>query len=278
MDTIDALFTANGTGTSVGLNVGSGKTLSVAGTASISGTLVVPTSTSPAQTTDGSVVWDSDDNLLTVGTGAARKVMVDTDSTQTLTNKTLTSPAVSGGTIDNASVGGTTPAAGAFTSLSATTFTGAWASIPAGTKMLFQQTNAPVGWTKDTTHNNKALRIVSGAASSGGTVAFTTAFASQSVSGTVGNTTLTTDQIPLHGHSFRVNTSGQTSFTLASTGSILLTTGSATNRSAFTGTPSDSAGEQIGGTGGGNSHTHTFTGTAIDLAVQYVDLIIATKD
>jgi hypothetical protein len=41
LDTIDALFTANGTGTSVGLNIGSGKTLAVAGTASVSGTLTV---------------------------------------------------------------------------------------------------------------------------------------------------------------------------------------------------------------------------------------------
>jgi len=154
LDTLDGLFNAAGNGTSVGLNVGSGKTLSVAGTASITGTLVVPTSASPAQTTDGSVVWDSDDNLLTVGTGSARKTMVDTDSTQTmtnktlttpvissisntgtltlptstdtlvgrattdtLTNKTLTSPAISGGTIDNAVIGGTTAAAGTFTTV-----------------------------------------------------------------------------------------------------------------------------------------------------------------
>ena len=39
LDLVDALFTANGTGTSVGLNVGSGKTLTVGGTAVISGTL-----------------------------------------------------------------------------------------------------------------------------------------------------------------------------------------------------------------------------------------------
>ena len=31
-------------------------------------------------------------------------------------------------------------------------------------------------------------------------------------------------------------------------------------------------------TGGGNAHNHGFTGNAINLAVQYVDLIIATKD
>lgn len=99
-DLVDAVFAAAGTGTSVGLNVGSGKTLAVAGTASITGTLVVPTATSPAQTTDGSVVWDSDDNLLTVGTGAGRKVMTDTDSTQTLTSKTLTNPVINGFTGD----------------------------------------------------------------------------------------------------------------------------------------------------------------------------------
>lgn len=94
LDTLDALFNAAGNGTSVGLNVGSGKTLSVAGTANISGALVVPTSTAPAQTADGSVVWNSTNDLLTVGTGTARKTMVDTDSTQTLTNKTLTSPSI----------------------------------------------------------------------------------------------------------------------------------------------------------------------------------------
>jgi hypothetical protein len=100
LDSLDAVFAAAGNGTSVGLNVGATKTLSVAGTlsvsgsATLSGTLVVPSSASPAQTADASVVWDSDDNLLTVGTGAGRKTMVDTDSTQTLTNKTLTSPTI----------------------------------------------------------------------------------------------------------------------------------------------------------------------------------------
>lgn len=149
MSSIDALFNAAGNGTSVGLNVGSGKTLTVT-----NGTLLVPAVTSPAQTADGSMVWDSDDNLLTVGDGSSRKVMVDTTTAQTLTNKTLTSPVIgtisntgtltlptstdtlvgrattdtltnktltsptiSGGTINNAVIGGTTPAAGTFTTV-----------------------------------------------------------------------------------------------------------------------------------------------------------------
>jgi hypothetical protein len=59
------------------------------------------------------------------------------------------------------------------------------AAFDSGTLMLFQQTAAPTGWTKSTTHDNKALRVVSGTASSGGTVAFTTAFASQTPTGSV---------------------------------------------------------------------------------------------
>lgn len=67
----------------------------ITGTLDISGGgLVVPTAAAPAQTTEGQVVWDSDDDLLTVGDGASRKTMVDTTATQTLTNKTLTAPTI----------------------------------------------------------------------------------------------------------------------------------------------------------------------------------------
>lgn len=38
-----------------------------------SGALIIPASTTPAQTTDASIAWDSDDDVLTVGTGAAAK-------------------------------------------------------------------------------------------------------------------------------------------------------------------------------------------------------------
>jgi len=82
-------FTANGTGTAVGINIGTGKTLNAA-----DGTVLLPVATAPAQTAEGSVVWDSNDDLLTVGDGASRKVMVDTTTAQTLTNKTLTTPVI----------------------------------------------------------------------------------------------------------------------------------------------------------------------------------------
>ena len=43
LDTIDALFAAAGTGTSVGLNVGAGKTLAIAGNVSANGATISPT-------------------------------------------------------------------------------------------------------------------------------------------------------------------------------------------------------------------------------------------
>ena len=198
----------------------------------------------------------------------------------------------SGGNVTGSSTSCTGNAA---TATTATNFAG----IPAGTVMLFVQTAAPTGWTKSTTHDNKALRIVSGTASSGGSVAFTTAFASQAVSGSVavtvsagtlatgigtladGAVTLATTQIPSHTHPTFTNVS-------ASNGSGVKAAGLTPLAQGYPMTNS-------GATGGGTSHTHglsgspslsgspavtgqTFTGTAINLAVSYVDAIIATKN
>jgi hypothetical protein len=157
--------------------------------------------------------------------------------------------------------------------------TAAAAAFSSGTVMLFGQTSAPTGWTKDTTnYNNSGLRIVTGAASTGGSVDFTTAFASQtpsgtvSVSGSAGATTLTTPQIPSHTHGQRARTAGYSQ-----------TTAGQTNNSNPNG--QTSSGVNTNATGGGGSHSHpfsvsssTFTGNAINLAVKYVDVIRATKN
>jgi hypothetical protein len=153
----------------------------------------------------------------------------------------------------------------------------AWTSVAAaafdsGTVLIFGQTAAPTGWTKLTDLNNYALRVVSGTASTGGSVAFTTAFASQTPAGTIstaglsaGATTLNTAQIPSHNHSYT-----------ASAYNGLQSPG---GEGAFS--PS---GANTGNTGGGGSHSHsisgsaTFSGTAINLAVLYVDVIRASKN
>lgn len=150
------------------------------------------------------------------------------------------------------------------TNVTAVSASASAAKIPVGTMLTFPQAAAPTGWTKDTTHNNKALRIVSGTGgASGGTVDFTTAFMSKSVSGVVGNTTLATSQIPNHNHP-----GGEY------TGSNSLNPGA----SIFAVRQVVEGQSNTGGAGGGGAHNHSFTGTAIDLAVKYVDAILATRD
>jgi len=60
------------------------------------------------------------------------------------------------------------------------------AEFESNTVALFGQTSAPTGWTKDiSTYNNHALRCVTGTCSSGGSVDFTAAFSSQTLTGNV---------------------------------------------------------------------------------------------
>ena len=154
-------------------------------------------------------------------------------------------------------------------------------AFPAGTKMLFQQSAAPTGWTKSTSHDNKALRIVSGNASSGGSTAFTSVFASRTPSGTfsgslsggsVSPTTLTTSQMPSHNHGVQLSNDDE--------------------ESANKGFNDDRGNRFVqykntSNTGGSGSHTHSIAGgsvsgsvsmDAMDFDVQYVDVIIATKN
>ena len=67
MDTIDAVFTANGTGTSVGLNVGSGKTLAVAGTLTSTGTSSFSANPTFSGGTANGVAYLNGSKVLTTG-------------------------------------------------------------------------------------------------------------------------------------------------------------------------------------------------------------------
>jgi len=216
------------------------------------------------------------------------------------------------------------------------------ASIPSGSVMLFYQASAPTGWTKVSTIDNKALRVVSGTGGgSGGNNTFTTVFSNQSLSvsgsgtasGTTGNggngstssvnsgsvsisgncggtqsiytnttqNTLSIAQLAAHTHAYDVprgTSGGQFGFVdslnsgssgtpnVASTGSgsahghgII---GYVINGSNFTfsgsGSPSNHSHT-------GPSHSHSFSDSvsvsssgSLDMRVQYIDVIICTKD
>jgi len=130
--------------------------------------------------------------------------------------------------------------------------TGLGGGFPSGTRMAFQQTSAPTGWTKDTTAaiNDSVLRLVTGTPSSGGSTAFSTFNASTAT----GATTLSTAQMPSHTH----NISGLVrSWGGAAPGYL---TGNGANAVS-------------GATGGGGSHTHSLATN-----IKYYDFIIASKD
>ena len=189
-------------------------------------------------------------------------------------------------------------------------------AIPSGSTMLFYQASAPTGWTKQTTHNDKSLRVVSGTGGgSGGSTAFTSVFGSRtptgsvsassngaqanisvnsnSISISVNSHTLTQSEMPSHNHEF------QNGFFAENNGNRFSgvqgsNNGNDNDNRAFT------RGDNTNNAGSTNSHSHglsqsshnhglsqsdhshgisaSFSGNAMDFAVQYVDVIICSRN
>jgi hypothetical protein len=153
--------------------------------------------------------------------------------------------------------------------------------IAGGSRMIFEQSSAPPSWTKLGTHNNKALRVVTGPAEPFSGTAFTTVFASRTPAGTVtvsggsvGNTTLQVSQIPSHQH-------GQRSASTTGGGLPVLSSNGGQNF----GTNQVTVYPPTAPTGGDGAHSHpfsvgsaSFSGSAQNFAVSYVDVIICSKD
>ena len=216
------------------------------------------------------------------------------------------------------------------------------ASIPSGSVMLFYQASAPTGWTKVSTIDNKALRVVSGTGGgSGGNHNFTTVFSNQSLSvsgsgtasGTTGsggngstssnnsgsvsisgncggtqvmyaNTTqnaLSIAQLAAHQHAYdkpRGTSGGQYGFldTMNSgssgTQSVASTGSGSVHHHAIVNFNINGSNFTFSGSGSpsnhshtGPSHDHSFSDSvsvsstgSLDMRVQYIDVIICTKD
>lgn len=169
--------------------------------------------------------------------------------------------------------------------------------VASGTRMLFQQSTAPVGWTKDVSIDNTALRVTAGTVSSGGTLDFTAAFNSARVpSGTVGSTVLSVAQMPAHahavydpGHNHYVNDPGHAHGVTAARQFASSQSGGGDNEcqnqnfstaAAGTGIWLNAAATGIAlyNAGGNAGHTHTFTGGNLNLDVRYTDIIIGEKN
>jgi len=246
---------------------------------------------------------------ITIAAGETKVVSLDGAGsgaavTEVFSALSLASPSLTGTPLSTTASAGTNTTQVATTAFVKTAVDNA-EPFPQGTSMLFQQTSAPTGWTKQTTHNDKALRLQSGTVGTGGSVAFSTAMATPagsvsgnpgsnlavgagnlavSMSGNISNTTLSIAQMPTHTHNAHTKTTGEI------------------NTSGYNGGNNGNRGSNINGAslneggGGAHNHAHNLSGsmsgdpaltgnvTAGNLAVastinvQYVDFIIANKD
>jgi hypothetical protein len=169
------------------------------------------------------------------------------------------------------------------------TFTGGGGSgpdVPSGTVMPFFQPTAPTGWTKQSTYDDYAIRVVSGVGgATGGNLPFSQVFTNVpitgtvsvtgiSVAGNVGATSLSVAQIGAHTHTVKARGSpSPVSFQPEGNPGTTALNPPVTSSSAGSGQGHT---HSFGGTAaGGNA---TFTSSGVPLAVRYVDCILCTKN
>jgi hypothetical protein len=302
----------------------------------------------------------------TVATGTAPLTVASSTLVSNLNSQYLNGNAstyylaASGGTATNLILSGTLTAGGGngssgqvLQSTGSGLQWGSSSSFASGTTLLFYQSSAPTGWTKSTSHDNKALRVVSGTGGgSGGSSSFTSVFASRGVplpehnhsasasdhgghthDGTSGSQnanhthSFTTNDNGGHNHDFSTNSAGSHSHSMNQyssgseaggyglyptyapyggafgdrpkvNGSASDSTNSAGDHSHSGSTTSVGSHSHGGSTAGmSNDHQHAFTtnnggshghsisvnnsgtsGASMDFSVQYIDVIICSKD
>jgi hypothetical protein len=193
------------------------------------------------------------------------------------------------GTLDGI-LGSGTPAAATVTTI---TNSDGLLPFPAGTSMLFRQTAAPTGWTKNTSFDNHALKVETGTATSGGTLNFSTFLADTAT----GSTPISEAEMPSHTHTGPSHThtmahthniahthttgtvqgvtggGGQGIRPDGGTNAVTSAASTSDSGAASNGTTSAGGTGATGSAGSGSGHTHSL---AQD--IKYVDVIIAEKD
>ena len=206
---------------------------------------------------------------ITIGNGSKTIVYCDgtnvVDGVNYISSLTLGAalPVASGGTgLTSAGSSGNvlTSNGSAFTSSAPTV------SVPSGSVMVFFQSGAPTGWTKVTSQDNKALRVVSGTGGgTGGSNAFTTALnSSVTATGATASHELEVDEIPSHTHSYTQKVYNQPGIGNAGGGGARV---SEADQGATTGS-----------LGSNEGHSHNAGTLAVNVNVQYIDVILCSKD
>jgi hypothetical protein len=190
--------------------------------------------------------------------------------------------------------------------------------IASGTISAFEQTSAPTSWTKNTTHNNKALRLINGTISNGGSFNFTNILTNISFSGqtsnnpvgtigiqaaaptiTLGGSTFTIGvqnaltNTPPHTHPYQINSQGNRRtgpFTVVSAvfqGLTSQNNGGSTQHphgvnpyptTLHAHGPGAIASQHTHPTPTSTPHSHGFSVGSINFSVNYRDVIFASKD
>lgn len=158
--------------------------------------------------------------------------------------------------------------------------------IPDGTTMVFRQTTAPIGWTKNTSLTDYALRLVSGSVTTSSDSSFSSILGAD-FDFTWPNATLSSSQIGSHTHGVRYDddSTGESepydahSTPLSGSGNFVVTTGGSYDLVNTVNTYIATGGTETDPTGStsptAQPHTHT---SVLATGIKYVDVCFCIKD
>lgn len=135
----------------------------------------------------------------------------------------------------------------------------------AGARILFQQTTPPTGWTKETasSYNDAILEFTTGTVSTSGSVALSTLFASQTLTGTVGSDTPSISKTAAHFHQNNIPTK--------------IDEGLDTGVASGGGGAGNTYTTYTENAGSGTAHNHSLTMNAFNMSVKRVGTVIGQK-